>query len=327
MASKTRFPAERAGYEVLQPIGRSERGDSFRAKYSGGYVALKIVDLELLGFKLEHLAKELLLMRCLCHKNVMTCFITFVEPYSHELIVVEPLMDLGDMHSILRLHRKNGFEEPLLQIILQQVLAGLSYFHHCNFVHRDVRAGTCLLDSSGVVKLSESRLTVECLEHGNRRKKRQTFVGFPNWMAPEVVEQEGGYDARADIWSFGLAITELATGKIPYEGLQPLKVLKCILRGTPPKLTGDYSKNLLDLVDQCLRRKPEERASVSKLQEHPFFKGTKKCEVLAASLVGIPYIWDRVKIAPEEVHRPQNGSAEWDFDICKLDNLGEEEMA
>ncbi|XP_021743084.1 serine/threonine-protein kinase OSR1-like [Chenopodium quinoa] len=297
---KKKFPIGPEHYTLLEEIGEGVSALVYRALciLNNEIVAIKILDFERCNSDLKNISRESHTMFLVDHANVLKSHCSFVN--DHNLWVVMPYMAGGSCLHILKAAHPDGFEEVVIATILREVLKGLEYLHSHGHIHRDVKAGNILIGSRGAVKLGDLGVSTCLFDSGDRQRTRNTFVGTPCWMAPEVMEQHNGYDFKADIWSFGITALELAHGHAPFSKYPPMKVLLMTIQYAPPTLNYErdkkFSKSFKQMIASCLVKDPAKRPTVKKLIKHAFFKQARSNEYITRTLLdGLPSLGDRIK--------------------------------
>jgi serine/threonine-protein kinase 24/25/MST4 len=222
--------------------------------------------------------------------------------------------------SYLQLKPEN-FSEAHIAIICRELLRGLEYLHAEGKIHRDIKAANVLLSETGKVKLADFGVAAQLT---NIKSQRNTFVGTPFWMAPEVIQQDG-YGFKADIWSLGITAMELANGEPPLAHIHPMKVLFHIPKNSPPRLEGHFSKDFKDFIAQCLVKDADRRPSAKDLLRHRFIRSAGKVEALQ-ELIERKQMWDANQnrkthriFYQETLHTisPKVETDEWVFDTVR----------
>lgn len=261
-------------YDILEKLGSGSFGQVFKAihKQTKDLVAIKQIDLEGAEDDIFDIQQEIALLSQ-CVSNYITKYYgSYVNGF--KLWIVMEYLSGG---SCLDLLQPGPFSEEFIAIILRELIHGLDYLHSEGKIHRDIKCANILLSGQGQVKLADFGVAAQL---SYQKSKRNTFVGTPFWMAPEVIRQQS-YNGKADIWSMGITAIEMAKGVPPLSEIHPMRVLLLIPKSDPPVLEEDlFSEGIRDFVKICLTKEPRLRPNTRDLLCHPFIQSAKHCSAL-----------------------------------------------
>eukprot|EP01134_Creolimax_fragrantissima_P005520 CFRG5520T1 len=306
-------PDLKVRYEYQEQIGKGSFGRVYKCSdtRTDRIVAIKVIDLEEASDEIDDIQQEISVM-AKCDSPYITKYYESCLS-QHELWIVMEYMGGGSCSDLLKV---GPMDEMSCAIVLRDVIHGLDYLHSMRLLHRDVKAANVLLSRSGDVKLADFGVAGQL---SGTIAKRNTFVGTPFWMAPEVIKQSA-YNSKADIWSLGITALEMATGKAPHSELHPMRVLFLIPKNPPPTLDGDkFSKLFKEFVAVCLQAEPDDRPLTKELLKHKFVKSAKKnaylIELITTTCNRRRSSVDEATI--KESSRVLSNNDEWDFDTVR----------
>ncbi|KAL2250033.1 UNVERIFIED_CONTAM: Serine/threonine-protein kinase STY46 [Sesamum indicum] len=242
-------------------IAAGSNGDLYKGLFRSQDVAIKIFKTECLNRDLQReFAQEVYILRKVRHKNVVQFIGACTRPPL--LCIVTEFMSGGSVYDFLH-KQKSFFKLPAILKVAIDVSKGMSYLHENNIIHRDLKAANLLMDENEVVKIADFGVARVQIQSGVMTAETGTY----RWMAPEVIEHKP-YNHKADVFSFGIVLWELLTGKLPYAHLTPLQAaVGVVQKGLRPAIPRNTHPLLVELLEKCWQQDPVLRPEFSEILE------------------------------------------------------------
>ncbi|XP_055811579.1 serine/threonine-protein kinase STY46-like isoform X2 [Solanum dulcamara] len=240
-------------------IATGSTGDLYKGSLHNQEVAIKVLKAECLNEDVQRdFAQEVYILRKVRHKNVVQFIGACTKP--PRLCIITEFMSGGSLYDFL--HKKKGFFRlPALLKVAIDVSKGMSYLHQNNIIHRDLKTANLLMDENQVVKVADFGVARVQVQSGVMTAETGTY----RWMAPEVIGHRP-YDRKADVFSFGIVLWELLTGKLPYEFLTPLQAAVAVVqKGLRPTIPANTHPMLVELLEKCWQQEPRLRPEFSEI--------------------------------------------------------------
>ncbi|XP_046903866.1 mitogen-activated protein kinase kinase kinase kinase 4-like isoform X2 [Hypomesus transpacificus] len=212
------------------------------------------------------------------HRNIATYYGAFIKksPPGHDdqLWLVMEFCGAGSITDLVKNTKGNTLKEDWIAYISREILRGLAHLHAHHVIHRDIKGQNVLLTENAEVKLVDFGVSAQLDRTVGRRN---TFIGTPYWMAPEVIacdeNPDATYDYRSDLWSCGITAIEMAEGAPPLCDMHPMRALFLIPRNPPPRLKSKkWSKKFFSFIEGCLVKNYTQRPPTEQLLKHPYIR-------------------------------------------------------
>ncbi|XP_068254040.1 STE20-like serine/threonine-protein kinase isoform X2 [Nyctibius grandis] len=261
-------------WEIIGELGDGAFGKVFKAqnKETKVLAAAKVIDTKS-EEELEDYMVEIDILASCDHPNIVKLLDAFY--YENNLWILIEFCAGGAVDAVM-LELERPLTEPQIKVVCRQTLEALNYLHENKIIHRDLKAGNILFTLDGDIKLGNHRICGVSAKNTKNNTRRDSFIGTPYWMAPEVVmcetSKDRPYDYKADIWSLGITLIEMAQIEPPHHELNPMRVLLKIAKSDPPTLAqpSKWSSDFKDFLKKCLEKNVDARWSATQLLQHPF---------------------------------------------------------
>ncbi|CAB3399784.1 unnamed protein product [Caenorhabditis bovis] len=249
-------------------IGHGSCGTVEKYEYEGVIMAVKAMPITQNSYEVSRIMMDLtVICRSFDCPYIVKCYGYFITN-QNVYVCMECMATCLDR--LLKLIQQ-PIPENIIGVLCVSIVKALHYLKHTHIMHRDVKPSNILLDWNGTIKLCDFGIAGQLIE--SRAHSRQ--AGCPLYMGPERLDpnNQDSYDIRSDVWSFGLTLVELATGKYPFPGNE-FEMMMSIINDDPPRLkpSDGFTPMFCNLVEQCLQKKPENRPNYDELLEHPFLE-------------------------------------------------------
>jgi len=280
---KTSDPTADYG-KLTQQLGKGGAGTIFKGTKKKEAFAIKVLSISRYTV-MAALTTEIAIMASTRHPHCVQYFESY--NYQQSLYIVMELMDGGSLTNVIQhfQRRREYLPENIISLIMQQSLLGVQYLHRHSRIHRDIKSDNVLCNLQGDVKLADFGF---CVQLTDQRRMRNTMVGTPYWMAPELVRGKS-YDSKVDIWSLGIMLLEMAEWEPPFLREQPLRALYLIATKGAPKFKEPerWSRHMNAFLQAACEVDPVNRAGADDLLQHEFIKTAATLPAFTALLAAL----------------------------------------